>query len=86
MAELIRSVEDEVPISYGRFDLFDGFGGDHVVEPEVEAGALLVEPDQVALGQVGMKSQDGRERRTCGWRPGTPSLRHLATPGRRPDR
>ncbi|MGJ6969221.1 hypothetical protein ACSDR0_45765 [Streptosporangium sp. G11] len=57
MAELIRGVEDEVPISYGRFDLFDGSGLGQEAEPEAEAGALLAEPDRIALGQVGIKSQ-----------------------------
>ncbi|MEV4380767.1 hypothetical protein [Streptosporangium sp. NPDC049644] len=57
MAELIRSVEDEVPISYGRFGLFDGSGLGQDAEPETEAGALLAEPDRIALGQVGIKSQ-----------------------------
>lgn len=57
MAELIRSVEDEVPISYGRFDLLDGSGLGQEAEPETEAGALLVEPDRIALGQAGIKSQ-----------------------------
>ncbi|WP_371779735.1 hypothetical protein [Streptosporangium subroseum] len=57
MAELIRSVEDEVPIFYGRFDLFDGSGLGYEAEPETAAGALLAEPDRIALGQVGIKSQ-----------------------------
>ncbi|MBE3015450.1 hypothetical protein IL992_40795 [Microbispora sp. NEAU-D428] len=57
MAELIRSVEDEVPISYGRFDLLDASGLGAEAEPEEAAGALLAEPGQVALGQVGVRSQ-----------------------------
>ncbi|MEO3860453.1 hypothetical protein [Acrocarpospora sp. B8E8] len=57
MAEMIRGVEDEVPISCGRFNLFDGSDLGHDADPETEAGALLAEPDQIALGQVGIKSQ-----------------------------
>ncbi|MEU6430938.1 hypothetical protein ABZ860_33990 [Microbispora sp. NPDC046973] len=56
MAELIRSVEDEVPISYGRFDLIDASGLDAEAQPEEAAGALLAEPGQVALGRVGVRS------------------------------
>ncbi|MFI7048927.1 hypothetical protein [Streptosporangium sandarakinum] len=62
MAELIRGVEDEVPISYGRFDLFDGSGLGRNAEPETEIGALLAGPDRSALGQVGIISQ-ARARR-----------------------
>jgi hypothetical protein len=50
VAEPIRSVEDEVPISYGRFDLFDGSDLGQEAEPEAETDALLAEPDQTALG------------------------------------
>ncbi|MBG0825838.1 hypothetical protein HS048_34715 [Planomonospora sp. ID91781] len=57
MAELIRSIEDEVPISRGRFDLFDGSDLGHDAEPKVETGALLTEPGRIALGHVGIKSQ-----------------------------
>ncbi|GGL51559.1 hypothetical protein [Planomonospora parontospora] len=57
MAELIRSVEDEMPISYSRFDLVDGSGLGHDAEQETETGALLTEPGRIALGQVGIKSQ-----------------------------
>jgi hypothetical protein len=57
MAELIRSVEDEVPISYGLFELFDGSGLGHEAEPETATGALLTEPGQIALGQLRVDSQ-----------------------------
>ncbi|MEU6414564.1 hypothetical protein [Microbispora sp. NPDC046933] len=57
MARLLRTVEDEVPISYGRFDLLDASGLGLPAGTEIAAGALLTEPGQVALGQVGVTSQ-----------------------------
>lgn len=56
MAGLLRGVEDEVPILYGRFDLHDGSGLGWEAEEESEAGALLAEPGGIALGQLGIKS------------------------------
>ncbi|MFG1866367.1 hypothetical protein [Microbispora bryophytorum] len=57
MAQPLRSVEDEVPISYGRFDLLDACGlGVEAGAEEAAAGALLAEPGRVALGQVGVSS------------------------------
>ncbi|WP_433259327.1 hypothetical protein ACQPYK_49880 (plasmid) [Streptosporangium sp. CA-135522] len=57
MAELIRSIDDEIPISYGRFGLIDGSGLGKEAEPEAAVGALLAEPGQIALGQIGVASQ-----------------------------
>ncbi|MFI7468817.1 hypothetical protein [Nonomuraea sp. NPDC049646] len=54
---MLRRVEDEVPISYGRFDLFDGSGLGREPEEEVAAGSLLAEPGAIALGQLGISSQ-----------------------------
>lgn len=59
MAELIRSVEDEAPISYGRFGLHDDSGLGREAEQESESGALLVEPGGIALGEVGLVSRVG---------------------------
>ncbi|WP_143653278.1 hypothetical protein [Streptosporangium subroseum] len=59
MAELIRSVYDEAPISYGRFCLYDGSGYGWDVMQETEHGALLAEPDGISLGQVELVSQAG---------------------------
>ncbi|MEU7745386.1 hypothetical protein [Nonomuraea sp. NPDC049158] len=57
MAELIRSVYDEAPISYGRFGLYDvpGYGRD--VVQETEHGALLAEPEGISLGGLELVSQ-----------------------------
>ncbi|MEN3539954.1 hypothetical protein AAH991_32925 [Microbispora sp. ZYX-F-249] len=57
MAEVIRAVEDEVPISHGRFDLVDASGLGTHAGPEAAAGALWAEPGRVALGQAGVTSQ-----------------------------
>ncbi|MCK2215577.1 hypothetical protein MF672_017545 [Actinomadura sp. ATCC 31491] len=53
MAELIRWVEDEVPVSYGRFGL--GAGS---LEPEEEgqSGVMLAEPGGLALDGVELES------------------------------
>ncbi|MER6946555.1 hypothetical protein ABT294_21225 [Nonomuraea sp. NPDC000554] len=64
MPELILSVEDEVPISYGRFDLLDRSDLGHEAESEAAAGALLAEPGQIALGQVSMEAVPGHKRHT----------------------
>ncbi|WP_327107753.1 hypothetical protein [Nonomuraea glycinis] len=56
MAGLLRGVEDEVPISYGLFDLRDGSGLGREAEEE-EAGSLLAGPGAIALGQLRIKSQ-----------------------------
>jgi hypothetical protein len=57
VAELIRSVYDEAPISYGRFSLYDvsGYGWDAV--QETEHGALLAEPEGISLGRVELVSR-----------------------------
>ncbi|MFG2076328.1 hypothetical protein [Nonomuraea maritima] len=57
MAKLIRSVHDEAPISYGRFYLHDGSGHGLDIVKETEHGALLAEPDGIALGQVALVSR-----------------------------
>jgi hypothetical protein len=57
MAGLLRGVEDEVPISYGRFDLRDGSGLGLEAEEEDEVGSLLTGPGAIALGQLRIKSQ-----------------------------
>ncbi|MFI7708732.1 hypothetical protein [Nonomuraea sp. NPDC049480] len=56
VAELIRSVYDEAPISYGRFGLYDvpGYGRD--VVQETEHGALLAEPEGISLGALELVS------------------------------
>jgi hypothetical protein len=57
MAGLLRGVEDEVPISYGRFDLRDGSGLGLEAEEEDEVGSLLTGPGAIALAQLRIKSQ-----------------------------
>lgn len=59
VAELIRSVHDEAPISYGRFGLHDipGYGRD--VVQETEHGALLAEPEGISLGGLELVSRAG---------------------------
>jgi hypothetical protein len=50
MAEPIRGVQDEIPIFHVRFQLFDGSGLGHEVDPKAEAkaGALPAEPGGIA--------------------------------------
>ncbi|MFI7133540.1 hypothetical protein ACIBQ1_48245 [Nonomuraea sp. NPDC050153] len=57
MPELIRSVEDEVPTSYGGFDLNDASGLGDDADRESESGALLTGPGGIALGCVGLVSK-----------------------------
>ncbi|KAB8181845.1 hypothetical protein FH608_050540 [Nonomuraea phyllanthi] len=56
MAELIRSVYDEAPISYGRFGLYDVPGHGRDVMQETEHGALLAEPEGISLGALELVS------------------------------
>ncbi|MFI7641719.1 hypothetical protein [Nonomuraea sp. NPDC049400] len=57
MPELIRHVEDEVPISYGRFGLYDASGLGDDAERESGFGVLPAEPGGVALGPVDLVSR-----------------------------
>ncbi|MFF4198714.1 hypothetical protein [Nonomuraea sp. NPDC001831] len=56
MARLIRSVRDEAPTSYGRFVLYDACR-DGEIEQESEHGAVVAEPDGIALGAVELVSR-----------------------------
>ncbi|NRQ31880.1 hypothetical protein HII36_08510 [Nonomuraea sp. NN258] len=59
MAELIRGVHDEAPISYGRFGLYDASDRGRDVVRETEHGALVAEPEGIALGKVELVSRAG---------------------------
>ncbi|TKK90063.1 hypothetical protein FDA94_06460 [Herbidospora galbida] len=64
MSELLRRVEDDVPISYGRFELLDGTGlwdltGDETGSLPVLGTATLTSPARAYRALVRMEAWDG---------------------------